>query len=96
MFQCNTSNYEKWYWDDDLEYTALRNQGSGLCLTARNGQSVMKPCLATDQAATWMIDESNPRRIINAVTHTCLARMENGLVHLTTCTGGESQRWWLS
>jgi hypothetical protein len=97
VFGCNYSDYQKWHWDNDLEYTALRQKATGLCLTVRNDQPTMKPCLAADQAAYWQVGSDYPyggRLIQNSVTHKCLARMANNLINTATCTGGESQRWW--
>ncbi|MEU8757475.1 ricin-type beta-trefoil lectin domain protein [Streptomyces chartreusis] len=95
-FRCNGGDYQKWHWNDDYEYTALRQVATKLCLTLRNGQVAMKPCAAADQAAQWQItDYAAPggRTIQNSVNHQCLARMTNNLVNTAPCTGGPSQRW---
>lgn len=93
IFNCNHTSYQRWYWNDDYEYTALRQQATGLCLTLRNGQLTMKPCSAADDAAMWQIDETQPRLIRNLVSRKCLARTANDRVSTATCTGGDSQRW---
>ncbi|MCX4538145.1 RICIN domain-containing protein (plasmid) [Streptomyces sp. NBC_00841] len=94
VFGCNHTDYQMWYWAEGDEYTALRQKATKLCLTVRNDQPTMKPCAAADQAAVWQISSSNPRLIQNSATHKCLARMANDRLNTTTCTGGESQRWW--
>ncbi|MFB8273514.1 RICIN domain-containing protein [Streptomyces sp. NPDC055955] len=95
VFGCNFTSYQKWYWNDEFEYTALRQKATGLCLVSRNGQATMKPCSAADDAALWTItpNEVDGATIKNAVSHKCLARMANDRVNTTTCTGGKSQRW---
>lgn len=93
VFNCNHTSYQRWYWNDDYEYTALRQKATGLCLTLRNGQLTMKPCSAADDAAMWQIDETEPRLIRNRVSRKCLARTPNDRVSTATCTGGDSQRW---
>ncbi|MFI6730531.1 RICIN domain-containing protein [Streptomyces sp. R-74717] len=98
-FGCNYGDYQTWYWNDDYEYTALRQKATGLCLTLRNGQLTMKPCAAADQAAFWNVTNSPSGALIkNAVSHKCLARTAtvNDLVSTATCTGGSSQRWFIS
>ncbi|GAB7035750.1 RICIN domain-containing protein [Streptomyces sp. NPDC021749] len=95
VFYCNRTAYQRWHWDDDYEYTALRQVATGLCLTLRNNRLTMKPCAAADKAALWQIDETDPRLIRNGVSHRCLARMANDRVSTARCTGGKSQRWKL-
>ncbi|MFG2721520.1 ricin-type beta-trefoil lectin domain protein [Streptomyces sp. NPDC048416] len=95
VFGCNYGDYQSWYWDNSIAYTALRQRATGLCLTARNGLIAMKQCLADDAAALWSVqkDDTVGALIKNSVTHTCLARNTNDRVQLSTCTGGPSQRW---
>ncbi|MFF8952550.1 ricin-type beta-trefoil lectin domain protein [Streptomyces sp. NPDC014940] len=95
VFNCNGTSYQRWYWNDDVEYTALRQQATRLCLTLRNDQLTMKPCSAADDAALWQIDETKPALIRNMVSRKCLARAANDRVSTATCTGGPSQRWSL-
>ncbi|WP_030797281.1 RICIN domain-containing protein [Streptomyces sp. NRRL S-337] len=95
VFNCNRTDYQRWHWDDDYEYTALRQVATKLCLTLRNDRLTMKPCAAADQAAQWQIDETEPVLIRNSVSHKCLARMANDRVSTAPCTGGKSQRWTL-
>lgn len=91
---CNWGGYQTWYWDDGLDYTALRQKATGLCLTARSGLIAMKPCLADDRAAYWSVQvDAEGALIKNSVTHTCVARNTSDRVQLSTCTGGPSQRW---
>ncbi|MEU8991915.1 RICIN domain-containing protein [Streptomyces sp. NPDC048558] len=93
VFNCNGTDYQKWHWNDDFEYSALRQVATRLCLTLRNDQLTMKPCAAADDAALWQIDETDPRLIRNMVSRKCLARMANDRVSTAPCTGGNSQRW---
>jgi hypothetical protein len=94
LTDCNWGNYQRWYWTSGITYTALRQQATGLCLTARNGRSEMKPCRADDAAAYWSVQDSPAGMLIkNSVTKTCLARDQYDWAKLTTCTGGPSQRW---
>ncbi|WP_030186681.1 RICIN domain-containing protein [Streptomyces sp. NRRL S-813] len=95
VIQCNWGDYQTWYNDDALAYTALRQKATGLCLTARNGLLAMKPCLADDPAAYWRVTKDNwlVAQIKNSVTGTCLARNKFNRVQLSVCTGGDSQRW---
>lgn len=96
VFNCNWGDYQNWHWNDDDEYTALRQVATKLCLTLRNGLVTMKPCAAADQAALWQITSyADPagRMIQNSVNHQCLARMANARVNTAPCTGGASQRW---
>lgn len=92
---CNYGGYQTWYWDYSITYTALRQKATGLCLTARSGLIAMKPCLADDEAAYWSVqgDSLLGYLIKNSVTRTCVARNTSDRVHLSTCTGGPSQRW---
>jgi hypothetical protein len=98
VFGCNNGDYQTWYWDDSIAYTALRQKATGSCLTARNGLIAMKPCLADDAAAYWSVQKNDTlgALIKNSVTGTCLARNTNDRVQLSTCTGGPSQRWSIS
>jgi hypothetical protein len=93
--KCNFGDYQAWYWDDGIAYTALHQKATGLCLTARNGLLAMKPCLANDAAAFWRVQQGvdGVSVIKNSVTGTCLARNLSDLVQLSTCTGGDSQQW---
>lgn len=95
VFGCNHTTYQQWYWNDDLEYKALRQKATGLCLVSRNGQATMKPCNAADDAALWLFDDESSSAVMirNAVSNLCLARMANDRVNTTKCTGGPSQRW---
>ncbi|UXY31966.1 RICIN domain-containing protein [Streptomyces sp. HUAS TT20] len=95
VFSCNLGAYQKWHWDNDYEYTALRQVATKLCLTLRNDQLTMKPCAAADKAALWQISSSTTagRTIQNSVSHKCLARTANDRVSTAVCTGGTSQRW---
>jgi hypothetical protein len=95
VFNCNSTDYQRWHWNDDYEYTPLRQVATKLCLTLRNDQLTMKPCAAADAAALWTIDETEPALIRNGVSHKCLARMANDRVSTAPCTGGNSQRWTL-
>ncbi|SDO90277.1 Ricin-type beta-trefoil lectin domain-containing protein [Streptomyces sp. cf386] len=94
---CNYGDYQSWYWDNGIAYTALRQKATGLCLTARNGLIAMKECQAADDAAYWSVQKNDTvgALIKNSVTGTCLARNANDRVQLSTCTGGPSQRWWI-
>ncbi|MZD08928.1 hypothetical protein GTW43_28200 [Streptomyces sp. SID5785] len=95
VFGCNHTTYQQWYWNDELEFKALRQKATGLCLVSRNARPVMKPCNAQDDAALWLfMDESSSAVLLkNAVSHLCLARMSDDRVNTTKCTGGPSQRW---
>ncbi|MGA5194509.1 RICIN domain-containing protein [Streptomyces exfoliatus] len=93
---CNGGSYQTWDWADDYGvWTSVRQEATGLCLTARNGLIAMKPCLGGDLAAFWSIDNDYylGALIKNTVTKTCLARNTADRVQLSTCTGGPSQRW---
>lgn len=90
---CNGGDYQRWYWNNNIAHTALRQAATRLCLTVRNGQPTMKPCAATDQAALWAIDRFGLRTIKNKVSGQCLARPPNDNLYMATCTGGASQRW---
>ncbi|MDQ0605496.1 hypothetical protein QF037_009929 [Streptomyces canus] len=90
---CNYGGYQTWYWDTGTAFTALRQKGTGLCLTARNGLIAMKPCSADDTAAYWKMEGDSSLMIKNVVTLTCVARNTLDRVQLSTCTGGPSQRW---
>lgn len=92
---CNYGGYQTWYWDNATASTALRQKGTGLCLTARNGLIAMKPCLADDAAAYWYVAMEGGSGLMmkNVVTQTCVARNTLDRVQLSTCTGGPSQRW---
>ncbi|MFE6739702.1 RICIN domain-containing protein [Streptomyces tubercidicus] len=95
VFYCNLGEYQKWHWDNEYEYTALRQVATKLCLTLRNDRLTMKPCAAADKAALWQISSSTPagRTLRNSVNHKCLARMKNDRVSTAPCSGGTSQRW---
>lgn len=94
LTDCNGGGYQTWYWDDALDYTALRQKATGLCLTVRSGLLAMKPCLAGDKAAYWSVQlYAEGAMILNKATETCLARNTLDRVQLSFCTGGTSQRW---
>lgn len=50
---CNRGVYQARAFSLDVRPTAMRQGETGLCLVARNGQAVMKGCLADDPAALW-------------------------------------------
>ncbi|MFI6875407.1 RICIN domain-containing protein [Streptomyces sp. NPDC050400] len=95
---CNNSGYQTWLINaTTFELSAMRqNAGDRLCLVARNGAATMKPCLASDPAALWVLAPTTVGfELINNVTDTCLGEGADAkhLVKLVTCSGGNSQQW---
>lgn len=93
---CNRGVYQAWAFSLDVRPTAMRQGGTGLCLVARNGQAVMKGCLADDPAALWHLNSTAAGfQLVNNVTRTCLGEGSGSIhfVRLVSCTGGNSQQW---
>jgi hypothetical protein len=98
---CNGGGYQTWLINNTaFELSELRqNVGDRLCMVARSGEAVMRPCLASDAAALWVLAPTTVGfELMNNVTKTCLGEQPpdaNGVRHvkLTRCTGGNSQLW---
>lgn len=99
---CNEGGYQTWLINNTaFQLSELRqNVGDRLCMVARSGEAVMRPCLADDPAALWILTPtaSGLFELTNNVTNTCLGEQppdSSGVRHvkLTRCTGGNSQLW---
>ncbi|WP_329127108.1 RICIN domain-containing protein [Streptomyces sp. NBC_01465] len=95
---CNQGGYQTWLVNEaSFQLSAMRqNAGDRLCLVARNGAATMKPCLADDPAALWIISPTTVGfQLVNNVTDTCLGEGNTAkhLVKLVPCSGGSSQQW---
>ena len=95
---CNEGAFQTWIMTLGIAATAMRQQATQLCLVARNGQPVMRDCLAGDDAALWeMISTPVGSEVRNKVTRTCLVAGSGSIHHVSLgeCTGGDSRQWTL-